>query len=282
VARLTTDYYTLLLRILHDLGKRSKTSFHLAGKTSPAIPVWGDEEDISDAYLPNSYEIAAVCFRVEVENYLWLLNKYYDFAEDKPQERDLETINAANEFALSARPDENSFISKASASTIYPLRQASAVRFTSPAPIVGLPRNNRRMGEVLNPLASTFELARDYPRGNVPVEPEEAEQMRRMTPQGEFRERDLPPHLTDHHYRRTEFPPFRRGQHGAPPAGDPDDGDDHDDDDLPDRTPRRSAPFRLPGERDNTGGAVRPSSEPASSKFGGPTRSFLVKILVCV
>ncbi|KAJ7675606.1 hypothetical protein DFH06DRAFT_1291922 [Mycena polygramma] len=79
--------YTLLLRILHDIAKPTRNSFLLAGKTPPSLPSWGDEEDITNAFLPNDYEIAA----------------YYDFAEDKPQERDLETINAANDF-IAARP----------------------------------------------------------------------------------------------------------------------------------------------------------------------------------
>jgi hypothetical protein len=85
----------------------------------------------------------------------------------------------------------------------YPVRKVSRPRtdtsFQSSARFVpsfrnqALPKNNRRMGGVLNPMAPIFEDPRYYHLGNILLDLEEADQMRRMTPQGEFQGRDAPP-----------------------------------------------------------------------------------------
>jgi hypothetical protein len=187
----TSDYqvnksqYTLLLRILHDLGRLATVLFLFSGKTPPALASWTDEADVLDTYMSPAFEIAAVCFCIEVEDHPWVLNKYYDFVQGKPPDHDVETISAANDFARSACSDHSvvqhlgdmssisnaGFISKTNALTNYPLRRASTIRFGSSAPNYGLPPNNRRMGEVLTLLAPIFEAARDYLGGALPVEP---------------------------------------------------------------------------------------------------------------
>ncbi|KAJ7120349.1 hypothetical protein C8R44DRAFT_623658, partial [Mycena epipterygia] len=223
--RVEKDRFQQLLQILYRLRVLAEDSFRIAGKTPPALPSWGDDEDILDVYDQNSFEISGVCFRVEVENFLWLLDKYYNFAERKPQDRDPEASNAADDWVKStgnmsithrSEQDPQSFsqydrgyVGKASGSIIDPLTNSSTIR---------------------------------------------------MTPQGHFGHRDIPPHMhrgnAGERRSGTRSPNgFRRGH--APPAGDPDDGDDGDDDDDRGNPGRRSAPFRLPGDRVNPGGRVR-------------------------
>lgn len=94
---------------------------------------------------------------------------------------------------------------------------------------------------------------------NLPTHPEEAEQMRRMTPQGAHRSRDTPPHRPQGsaagRTAGTCSPLGFQRRGGAPPAGDPD-GSDDDDDDRGKPGRHRSAPFNLPGDRKGTHGTA--------------------------
>ncbi|KAF8202748.1 hypothetical protein K438DRAFT_1580944, partial [Mycena galopus ATCC 62051] len=233
--RVEKTRYRLLLRILQRLRARAEDAFRIDGKTPPPLPTWGDDEDIFNVYEKNAFEILGVCFRVEVENFLVLLDKYYNFSEGKPHDRHVELDEEAEQFIKSSRTpsvawqperanhpsyEASENISKASASTTYPLRNTSA-RWGAAVSNTGLPRNNARMGEILNPLAGRNPGVR--------------------TPPG-----------------------FQRG--GAPPAGDPDDGNDDDDEDdrrYPNR--RRSIPSRLPGDRNSGGAGIKNSGSGTSS-----------------
>ncbi|KAJ7730524.1 hypothetical protein B0H16DRAFT_1469497 [Mycena metata] len=208
--RVEKNSYQSLLRIAED-------SFRLGGKTPPALPSWGNDEDISEVYTPDSFEILG----------------YHNSTERKPQDRYAEVVSAAADAIGNDYHEDTGYISKASVSTAYPLAPASTARFRSPAahpssvPNPGLPRNNRRMGEILNPMAPIFESRRQY-TGNVPLNPVEADQLRRMTPQGNFAGRDPPPHQAPHYRPRENSAPRSRTPRGAPPTGDPDGGDSSD------------------------------------------------------
>jgi hypothetical protein len=96
VYRVRKNEYRVLLRVLETMRREAENSFLIEGKTPPTLPQWGDRDDISDAYRPNDFEILGVCFRVEVENFLMLLNKYYNFKTHQPRERDTEIMEAAS------------------------------------------------------------------------------------------------------------------------------------------------------------------------------------------
>ncbi|KAJ7500113.1 hypothetical protein FB451DRAFT_1359047 [Mycena latifolia] len=109
----------------------------------------------------------------------------------------------------------------------YPLTRDSTIRFANVASNNGLPKNNARMSEILNPMASAFEFQSSTGRHLSSV-PEEADQMRRMGSHDNSRSRDPPPHM------QYTFPPVNhspsasqngRQQAGNPPSGDPDDDD---------------------------------------------------------
>ncbi|KAJ7618336.1 hypothetical protein DFH06DRAFT_1298503 [Mycena polygramma] len=102
--RLVKDQFRFLLRILKRLRALAEDSFVIEGKTPPPLPTWGDDEDVEEVYDQNAFEILGVCFRVEVENFLVLLDKYYDFTEGKPQERHTDLDEAADEFMRLNRP----------------------------------------------------------------------------------------------------------------------------------------------------------------------------------
>ncbi|KAJ7619763.1 hypothetical protein DFH06DRAFT_1010895, partial [Mycena polygramma] len=88
VYRVQKNNYRVLERVLDTMRRESEHSFTIEGKTQPALPQWGNRDDILDVYRPNDFEILGVCFRVEVENFLMLANKYHDFKTHQPRERD--------------------------------------------------------------------------------------------------------------------------------------------------------------------------------------------------
>lgn len=135
-----------------------------------------------------------------------------------------------------------------------------------------MPRGNQRMAEILNPMGFNPGLAKASSTSNFATGPEEAEQLRRMTPQGNLRGRDIPPHVPQRTAGGRIFGSHssqgvRRGQQGAQPAGDPDDDGDDDDDDRGNPGRRRSTPFRLSGDRNNLG------STPKGQTFSGESNS---------
>ncbi|KAJ7150131.1 hypothetical protein C8R43DRAFT_1128178 [Mycena crocata] len=292
VFRVVRAKFQKLQHILLQLRGLAEDSFRAAGRTPQSLPSWGDDEDILEVYDPNAFEILGVCYRVEVENFLFVLDKYYNFADRKPQERDTEAASAASEWIRSTgrmnAPDrsdsnirgfprsENDSETKPKRSAISPATTTgSTVRFGPTAPNHGLPQNNRRMTEILNPMAPIFQTAPDRTSSHLPTDPAEAEQMRRMTPQGNYRERDAPPHMRGNQGAQpsqTQTPPgFQRGFSGAPPGGDPDDGDDDDDDERGNPARRRSVPSRRSGNRGNygnTGNAAYSSSLPMYALTG--------------
>jgi hypothetical protein len=261
--RVQKDVYQVLLRILFDLRKASQDSFRLAGKTPPSIPSWGDDDDLEETYLENDYEILGICFRVEVEHFLWLLDKYHDFVQRQPQERYPETTEAAREFARASRtPDprdqsaspQRTPRDQFTAGSADEYRQQSYIRST-PERVgyfgrnSGLPRNNRRMSEILNPMSTIFEES-SHSNFGIKGEPTEMEQMRRMSSQPP-RGRDSPPHLSPEfpgdRARNTPSPANFRNQQAPPPRppNPPDDpsDDDDDDDDRSSRARRRFNPY---------------------------------------
>ncbi|KAK7059402.1 hypothetical protein R3P38DRAFT_3522434 [Favolaschia claudopus] len=215
--RLRASTYKILLRALETMRRECENSFVLEGETPPPLPQWGDQDDINDVFRPNDFEILGVCFRVEVENFLMLAHKYYDFQSHQPRDRDPDITEAASRIYSSqgnvtAKPEppttptlpENRresqqfnpygvprmastppqlrvprhWKSAYDESTTYPLTQDTS--FRNPLP-TGLPRGNQRISELFEPMEGLFQSDRSY----IPtMEPEEADQMRRMHPQG--------------------------------------------------------------------------------------------------
>ncbi|KAJ7577351.1 hypothetical protein C8J56DRAFT_898988 [Mycena floridula] len=79
-------YQQLQLR-LFQLETRCQRAVQISGTTMPPFPVWGEkgegiEEEWWDA---NDYEIMAILYRIEVENWTAALEKIYDFKKELPQ-----------------------------------------------------------------------------------------------------------------------------------------------------------------------------------------------------
>ncbi|KAJ7652816.1 hypothetical protein DFH06DRAFT_1418481 [Mycena polygramma] len=223
VYRVQKNNYRVLERVLDTMRRESEPSFTIEGKTQPALPQWGNRDDILDAYRPNDFEILGVCFRVEVENFLMLANKYHDFKTHQPRERDAEIAEAASKIYpspgnVTVKPEAPStpppaaidpprprggfdlygaprmvstppriprhWQSAYDESTHYPLTRDTSVGFNhNPVLPTGLPRSKRRISELLEPMEPIFERETS---GVAPaMEPEEAEQMHRMNHQDE-------------------------------------------------------------------------------------------------
>ncbi|KAF7372967.1 TY3B-TY3B protein [Mycena sanguinolenta] len=261
--RLDRNEYELLVNVLADLRQISTEGFQLAGKALPTIPTWGEDEDPSEYYRQNNFEILAICFRVEVENFLALLDKYYDFAARKPQPRndDLQARLAAFHKKGAAGSAPGSPAGKRSRSPVEQDRMkdeeledrgVSRSRYRSMGPPShgkfgatarnrGLPQGNRRINEILAPVASLYNNSNSrVTRGHSSV-PEEVAQMDRMDSRDNRNFRDKPPHMFG-----TGGAPPSGPRNRSHPNGDPDDSSSDDDGGFP---PRRSNPVPPVGGR---------------------------------
>ncbi|KAJ7053159.1 hypothetical protein C8F01DRAFT_1260816 [Mycena amicta] len=93
--------YQLLLLALSSFKITAEDSFRAAGQTPPSLPSWGHDDDIEDYYSLNDYEILGVCFRVEVENYLAVMEGVYDFYRHKSRIINPEALKNAEEVLTS-------------------------------------------------------------------------------------------------------------------------------------------------------------------------------------
>ena len=70
-----SNLFSRLLKRLLVVCKRAQDSILLAGITIPKTPVWGCDGDIGKFHCSNNFEILGVCFRAEVEDFLWRIHE---------------------------------------------------------------------------------------------------------------------------------------------------------------------------------------------------------------
>jgi hypothetical protein len=96
--RLHRVSYQALVQILKEMRDLASDSFVMAGTPLPGLPSWGDRQNVFQFHDENDFEVLAVCFRIEVEHFLTLMDKYHNFQEGKPQELDPEAAEVVAEF----------------------------------------------------------------------------------------------------------------------------------------------------------------------------------------
>ncbi|KAK6995794.1 hypothetical protein R3P38DRAFT_3223269 [Favolaschia claudopus] len=298
VYRLVIDDYELLLRVLFSRRMDADDSFRILGKSIPSMPSWGHDDDLEEFWSENDFEILGVCFRAEVEHFLYTLNRFYDFGYRRPREstnpeitEGLRNLERNRSRSASAQPEPQFY--QRSASTFNDRSEIPKYRSSSlfneyverkpfaRDPSVGygfgfnygnysLPKNNSRLNEILEPMSTIYESPHDY-RGygrGMTMEPEEADQFQRMNSRGNERERDIPPHMAGDRDRRDapsnprqdrERESFQR--QGAPPDP-PDPGDDDPDNGNGGYRRPRFVPPRRSGGRGDPPDPPGPNSGP--------------------
>jgi hypothetical protein len=83
------DQYKEILTALYKVQTMCGNILLLNGDPIPKLPIWSRNGDINQYYLDNDYEIMAICFRTEVEQFLTIYDKYYNFLTDQPKETEL-------------------------------------------------------------------------------------------------------------------------------------------------------------------------------------------------
>ncbi|KAJ7170728.1 hypothetical protein C8R43DRAFT_1103183 [Mycena crocata] len=106
-----TPNYLLLLRLLWNLRRRAEDFIRLSGESMPQIPSWADDANILHFYNGNDFEILGVSFRAEVESFLVLLDKIFDFSKNE----------ARNSMLLDTAP---AFTKRKSTTAVQPFFQA--------------------------------------------------------------------------------------------------------------------------------------------------------------
>lgn len=63
--------FSRLVKRLNVLRQRARDSFLIAGSAIPSLPTWGRDGDITEFHGEDDFKILGVCFRAEVEDFLW-------------------------------------------------------------------------------------------------------------------------------------------------------------------------------------------------------------------
>ncbi|KAJ7183965.1 hypothetical protein C8R46DRAFT_1210104 [Mycena filopes] len=95
--RLIIDDYEVLLRVLYNRRLIAEDSFRLVGRRLPKMPSWGNDDDLEEYWSLNDFEILAVCFRADVEHFLYRLDKFHDFSTQKPRDSRHEVMEIAED-----------------------------------------------------------------------------------------------------------------------------------------------------------------------------------------
>ena len=83
------EYYCQILFALYQIKKTHSDLVLAEGYPVPELPLWGKKGDITEFHLENKYEILAVCFRAEVEEFLITFDKHYNFLTKTLRSTDL-------------------------------------------------------------------------------------------------------------------------------------------------------------------------------------------------
>ncbi|KAJ7113266.1 hypothetical protein C8R43DRAFT_1157229, partial [Mycena crocata] len=75
VYRLRVDNYQLLLTSLYHQREAANDALSILGRTPPKLPTLGSSGNVAEWHNENDFEIIGVCFRLEVENFLWELDQ---------------------------------------------------------------------------------------------------------------------------------------------------------------------------------------------------------------
>lgn len=81
--------FCTLVDILSELCSIAADTFKLRDTQLPQVPSWGNRSHILDVYSENDFEILSVCFRAEVENFLVLLDRTFDFVAYQQRKPDV-------------------------------------------------------------------------------------------------------------------------------------------------------------------------------------------------
>ncbi|KAJ7193237.1 hypothetical protein GGX14DRAFT_405675 [Mycena pura] len=99
--RLKSESYNAFIQMLTTRKRHGLDGFRLHGRRSPTIPSWGDGAcGLDEFYTLSDFEILAVCFRVEVEHFLFQLHQFYDFKRRRPFIKPRETRHPSSSSSL--------------------------------------------------------------------------------------------------------------------------------------------------------------------------------------
>ena len=94
-----SNLFSRLLKRLLVVRKRAQDSILLAGMAIPKTPVWGCDGDIGKFHCSNDFEILGVCFRAEVEDFLWKIHEGSEFSKGSTFDTSSNDVNPGHRMA---------------------------------------------------------------------------------------------------------------------------------------------------------------------------------------
>ncbi|KAJ7653583.1 hypothetical protein DFH06DRAFT_1133734 [Mycena polygramma] len=83
--RLSPSHYHQLIAFLYFMRGMAVEAFGMMGRDVPAFPYFGSTGQVQIWHNENDFEILCVCFRLEVEHFLWDCDQIYDYQRQLPR-----------------------------------------------------------------------------------------------------------------------------------------------------------------------------------------------------
>ena len=96
---INSNLFSRLLKRLLVVCKRVQDSILLAGMAILKTPVWGCDGDIGKFHCSNDFEILGVCFRAEVEDFLWKIHEGSEFSKGSTFDTSSNDVNPGHRMA---------------------------------------------------------------------------------------------------------------------------------------------------------------------------------------
>lgn len=83
------EYYKKFSKLFYRTIRDLQPLLIAEGLRTPPMPVWGKDGNVMEFFYDNDFEIMAIAYRTEVEQFMSLYNRVYDFFKCMPRDPDL-------------------------------------------------------------------------------------------------------------------------------------------------------------------------------------------------
>jgi hypothetical protein len=265
---LRKDYYSKIQTTLFKIKAKLSDTLLANGVPIPELPYWGTNRDLDEFVFPNDFKIFGICYRAEVERFIFIFDKHYNFQTDLPRNPNLQEPLPIPSPTQQPHRDTPPHLPTSSATTDRPktpedhrpsVDTLSNRRPVSPNPkrsawyAQDLIKSRRRQSNIYHGEDGNARVSQAHRNARNTARPPTSRMREVLNNIGEtFQERN-----TDRKQPASSASRTNHGNHQSQPDDDPSDGDDEGRDGHNPRNPTRRPehhPRTLPQPRRTFGG----------------------------